>query len=79
MNHLHIFRFISKCEEMWLVCVYLGGPKEGARSPGVGSWQLAGHAGQTDVLVHLQATELGSSHPSLLPQGDGGAAHEQVG
>lgn len=60
------------------MCVYLGGPEEGARSPGVGSWQLAGHAGQTDLLVHLQATKLGRSHSSLLSQRDGGTAHKQV-
>lgn len=57
------------------MCVYLGGPKEGANSPGVGSRQLAGHAGQTDLLVHFQATKLGRSHPSLLSQRDRGSSH----
>lgn len=60
---------------MWLMCVYLGGPKEGANSPGVGPRQLAGHAGQTDLLVHFQATKLGRSHPSLLSQRDRGSSH----
>lgn len=57
------------------MCVYLGGPEEGARSPGVGSRQPAGHAGQTHLLVHLQATKLGRSHPSLLSQRDRGSSH----
>lgn len=74
---ISIFPNVKNCS--WSFFFSLGSPKEGAHSPRVSSWQPAGHAGQTDLLVHLQAKKLGRSHPSLLSQRDGGTSHEQVG
>lgn len=49
------------------VCGSEGGAAEGAHSARVSKKQPAGHAGQTDVLVHLQTEKLGGPDPSLLP------------
>lgn len=61
------------------VCVCPGGAAEGACFARVGAWQPAGHAGQTDLLVHLQTAKLGRPDPSLLPPRDWGGSHHQVG
>lgn len=60
------------------VCVCPGGTAEGACFARVSEGQPVDHAGQTDVLVHLQTAKLGRPNPSLLPQRDWRGSHQQV-
>ncbi len=79
MMLLHIYSLFPKEKKHgWCVCVCPGSTAEGAYFARVREGQPAGHAGQTDLLVHLQTAKLGRPNPSLLPQRDWRGSHEQV-
>lgn len=61
----------------WL-CVCPGGAAESACFARVSEEQPIGHAGQTNLLVHLQAAKLGRPNPSVLPQRDWRCSDKQV-
>ena len=60
------------------VCVCPGGTAESAYFARVSPGQPARHAGQTDLLVHLQTAKLGRPDPCLLSQRDWRGSHQQV-
>lgn len=75
---LHL-RFVSKRKKnAYGVCVCPGGAAESAYFARVSTGQPAGHAGQTDLLVHLQTAKLGRPYPCLLSQRDWRGSHQQV-